>query len=154
MWRGVVVTHTAHTASPPTRSHLGYIWCNLLINHCWYFRANCCLPLPHLIFMEEKKSMSVVETVKCHFTIMMTRMNTSKTSGWCSPLIPKREAEQLHFLFLLGSGIFSLHFMDVWAVLTLCDCQIPSAVGWDKRGICAGPNMVGRELETACLYYN
>lgn len=145
MWRGVVVTHTAHTASPPARSHLGYIWRNLFVNHCWYFRANCCLPLPHSVFKEEKKSMSVVETVKCHFTITMTRINISKTFGRCLPLIPKRERLNCFTsCFCYGLVFFPLHFMDVWAELTLCDFPIPSAVGWDKD----------RNLETACMYHN
>lgn len=55
----------------------------------------------------------------------MTRINKSKTSGWYLP--PKRDANLLHFLFLLGFGIFSLHFMDVRAVLTLCDGPL-----WDE----------------------
>lgn len=82
----------------------------------------------------------------------MTKINISDTSCWCLPAIPEREAKLHHFLFLLGFWYFLFHFMDVWAALTLCDCQIPSAVGWDKTGISARPHMVGRELETACLY--
>lgn len=66
---------------------------------------------------------------------------------------PRETLNSFTSCFCQGLVFFPLHFKGVWAVLTLCDCQIPSAVGWDNRKIYAGPCIVGRKLETACLYH-
>lgn len=119
-------THSTHTASPPTRLQRVYVWLNpclffLLYDSFWHCRANCCFPLPYLVFCK-KQSMSVVNIGKCHFSITTTGLNISTSSGWHLPLMSKREVEVLHFLFLLGSGLFRHHFMHVRAMFTLCDC--------------------------------
>lgn len=136
MWRGVVVTHTAHTASPPIRSHLGYLVSSFFVNHFWYFRANCCLPLPR------KKAVKTRLNWNKHIqNIWLMFASNAQERGWTAPLP----------VSVMAWYFFPLHFMDVWVV---CVCQISSAVGWDKRGICAGPRTVGRELETARLDHN
>lgn len=41
---GVAVSHAAHTASPPTRSHLTF-----LVVFLKHILDHCCLPLPYLL---------------------------------------------------------------------------------------------------------
>lgn len=146
MWRGVVLTHAVCILHLRPRD---FNWdtsgCSPFLR--WFFKANCCLPLPYFT-SDILVQYDILRTLKntLHFG---DKNNISKSSGWCLQQMLKKDSNSSRPVSVTVWWVG--FFWGFFFTPLRCKCQILSAVEWDKREICAGTNMAGRQLETDCL---